>query len=114
MDRASASNVTVWFESSNVVAIGGTDYSETNAQITFSALSTQETFTVKVIGDLIDEGSGEIFHLNLSNAVNATILDATAIVTINDDDAPPQIFIGSRRLPPTLRQDASSSMTSID
>jgi Ca2+-binding RTX toxin-like protein len=39
-----------------------------------------------VNGDLIDEGTGETFQVNLSNAGGATIADGQAIGTITDDD----------------------------
>ena len=44
-------------------------------------------------GDTIHEGN-ETFHFILSNAsANATISDATGVVTITDDENVPHVFI---------------------
>ena len=48
--------------------------------------------TVLVHGDTLDEAN-ETFTLNLSNAVNATIVDGTGTGTITDDDPLPALTI---------------------
>jgi len=59
-----------------------------------SGNTTDQTFTVTINGDGVDEGSSEQFSVNLSDATNATINTATASVTITDDDDPPQLSVG--------------------
>ena len=48
-----------------------------------------QTFSVALIGDDEDEGSGETFVANLSNATAATINTSQAVGTIIDDDETP-------------------------
>ena len=65
------------------------------ATLTFAAgQTTQQTFTVPVVGDLLDEAN-ETFFVNLSSPGNATIADGQGIGTITDDDAAPDA--GDRR-----------------
>ena len=55
-------------------------------------MHTSGTFDVPVFADNIFEGN-ETATITLSNAVNATISDSEAILTITDDDAAPSITI---------------------
>ena len=57
---------------------------------------TRGTISIPIIADSLDEGSndivsGETFTVSLSNSINATIVDGTAIVTIRDDDDVPEL-----------------------
>ena len=61
------------------------DYVSTAGTITFSSGSTSQDVTISVNGDDIAEPT-ETFSVNLTNPVNATILDAQGIGTILDDD----------------------------
>jgi hypothetical protein len=54
--------------------------------VTFAAGDTEETVTVQVVGDTIDEPN-ETFVVNLSAASGATISDTQGTGTILDDDA---------------------------
>jgi hypothetical protein len=45
---------------------------------------TSQPISVTVIGDAIPEGGFETYLVNLSNASNATLGDASATGTIND------------------------------
>src|SRR5262249_25571612 len=65
---------------------GGNDYIPTSGTLTFSPGVTSQTITVKVKGDTLVEDN-ENFLIHLSNSVNATILTATGIGTILDDDS---------------------------
>ena len=47
-----------------------------------------------VDGDTLDENDNENFFLNLSNALNASIVDAEGLGTITDDDSLPSVAIG--------------------
>ena len=53
---------------------------------------TTRTITVPVVGDVLDEAN-ETYTVNLSNATNATIADATGVGTITDDDPTPTLSI---------------------
>ncbi|KAG1467524.1 hypothetical protein G6F57_012974 [Rhizopus arrhizus] len=59
--------------------------------------TTTQTITVLVNGDTTVEPD-ETFQVNLSNPVNASVADGSAVVTIVSDDAP--VVVGPTVLPP--------------
>ena len=61
------------------------DYSPTCGTLTFSPGQTTKKVTVNVNGDSLDEDD-EAFHVDLSSAVNATIIGGHGTGTIVDDD----------------------------
>jgi subtilisin-like proprotein convertase family protein len=62
------------------------DYVPASGTLHFPMGTTAQTLSVEVRGDTIFE-SNETYHVNLSNALLATILDAQGVGTINNDDA---------------------------
>jgi len=64
-------DVTVNYITSDISALQGTDYVSTSGTATISAGSLNQTITVEVIGDLVDEPD-EQFKIDLSSPVNAT------------------------------------------
>jgi uncharacterized repeat protein (TIGR01451 family) len=76
---------TVHYVTSGLSATEGVDFAASEGTLTFHAGETQKTITVQVFGDTINEGN-ELFAVDLSNAVNATIDRSHAIGTIVDDD----------------------------
>ena len=89
LSTAAGHTVTVdWATSKETgdTATPGTDYTAGNGTLSFAAGDTSKTVTVKVTGDQLDE-SDETLTLTLSNASSASITDATATGTINDDDS---------------------------
>ena len=76
---------TVDFASSDGTATAGADYTATSGTLTFAPGDTTKTFAVRVLADTTDE-SNETATLTLSNASNGSIIDATGILTITDDD----------------------------
>jgi len=66
------------------------DYVGVSGTVTFTPGSTSQPVSVTVNGDAISEAN-ETFFLNLTNPVNASILDGQGLGTINNDDgaAPP-------------------------
>lgn len=84
---ASAVPVTVNYSTSNGSAKAGNDYLPAIGTLTFAPGQTLLTVAVPVIGDTTNEVN-ETFRLNLSNAVNATIIDGTGSGTILDNDSP--------------------------
>lgn len=68
-------------------ALPGEDYVNKSAVITFAPGETTKTFAVAIKGDTVIEAD-ETFTVALSNPVNATWRDRTAIGTIHDNDTP--------------------------
>ncbi len=75
-------------------ATAGTDYATTTDVITFLVGETTQTIDIPILGDLSQEPD-ETFKVVLSAPVGATITDSEAIVTIENDDAPPVITISN-------------------
>ncbi|MCK6549143.1 hypothetical protein L6R52_25095 [Myxococcota bacterium] len=92
LGAASGQAVTVDWATSNGTATAGVDYVAGSGSLTFAAGTTSQTLTVAITPDVLDE-LDETFNVTLSNPVNATIADGTAIATITDDDTPPTLAI---------------------
>jgi hypothetical protein len=91
--------VSVDYSTQNDGAEAGSDYQSTSGTLTFIATDTEETISVPVSGDLIDEAN-EQFQLNLSNQTvggswNLLIADNQGIGTINDNDPEPEVNFSS-------------------
>ena len=67
---------------------GGSASQASSGLLIFTPGDTSKTIRVQTHQDFIDEPD-ETFTVTLSNPVNATLGDATATGTIEDDDAPP-------------------------
>lgn len=83
-DTTGTSSVTCSTVSNTATA--GTDFVTKTATISFAAGETSKTFTVVVNADTVDEPN-ELFYVDLSNPVNATITDVRGVGTITNDDA---------------------------
>ncbi len=95
LDKAAAGPVTVAYSTANGTATAGSDYVATNGTLTFAAGETSKTVHVDISGDTEFEAN-ETFTVNLSNAIGATIADATAVGTlVNDDSEPDQGHVGN-------------------
>jgi hypothetical protein len=92
LSAASGKDITVDYATSNTTATAGSDYTATSGTLTISAGATSGTFNVPVLADTTDENN-ETVTLTLSNPSNATISDATGVLTITDDDNPPALSI---------------------
>ena len=88
LNTASAKEVTLGYATSDDTATAGSDYTQTNGTLTFSAGETTKTISVPVLEDGSPE-EDETFTVTLSNAANATIGDGTGTGTIQDDDPVP-------------------------
>ncbi len=82
-----------WVSADNTATTADNDYAANTGTVTFLAGDTSETVTIVVNGDTTFE-SDESFFVNLSNATNATILDAQGVGTVTNDDTAPTISIG--------------------
>lgn len=83
---ASASAVTVAYDTVAGTAVAGSDYTARSGTLTFSAGATARSISVPVVGDALGELT-ETFSVRLSNATNATIADAEGTATVIDNDA---------------------------
>ncbi|HEX7149841.1 MAG TPA: Calx-beta domain-containing protein [Thermoanaerobaculia bacterium] len=95
LSAATAHDVTVDYATANVTAFAGEDYAPASGTLLFPAGTTSRTLTVAVAGDTTIEPD-ELFAVNLSNAIGATIADAQGRATIVNDDgtyAPPLLSI---------------------
>ena len=85
LSAASNSTVTVAYATAGGSAAAGSDFVQTSGTLTFPAGSRMASINVPVVGDTLKE-STESFTVLLSAPSNATILDATGVVKIMDDD----------------------------
>ncbi len=88
LSEASSDRVTVQYATAGGTATSGTDFTAASNTLTFEANETTETVTVATTDDSVDE-QDETLTLTLSNPTNATLDDATATGTINDNDTSP-------------------------
>ena len=85
LSAASSQQVTVQYATSGVTAESETDFTAASGMLTFAANETSKTVSVATTADAADE-ENETFTLTLSSPTNATLGDATATGTINDDE----------------------------
>ena len=85
LSATSSQQVTVEYATSDGTATGGVDYTATSGTLTFVANDPTKTVNVATTDDSVDEAN-ETFTLTLSSPANATLGDATATGTINDND----------------------------
>lgn len=85
LDKPSAVAVTVGYATASRTAVAGSDFAATQGTLTIPAGETTAPVAVQVTGDTVDEPD-ERFALNLKNAVNGSIVDATGVATIVDDE----------------------------
>ena len=91
LDRGALRTVTVDYATVDGTAIAGSDYTAASGTLTFAPGASQATVAVAVLDDTAAEFD-ETFALTLSNPSGAGLADATATVTIDDDDAPTAQF----------------------
>jgi hypothetical protein len=77
--------VSVDYATADGTATAGSDYQAVTGTLTIPAGSTSRTLSVGVLGDTLAEGD-EVLFVNLSDPVNATLLDSGGAGTILDDD----------------------------
>ena len=85
LSAASGRQVTVSYATANGTATAGSDYIAKAGTLTFSAGTRTQTLSVKVNGDRVVEPNETLF-LNLSNAVNATLVKSQGVGTILNND----------------------------
>ena len=92
LSAASGQTVTVDYATADGTAVAGSDYTAASGTLTFTPGQTQQTIDVTVSGDTLVE-LDEAFTVTLSSASNATIADASAMGTITNDDAMPEVSL---------------------
>lgn len=92
LSSASTQDVSVDFTTANGTASAPSDYTASSGSVSIAAGQTSATTSVTLPGDAVDEPN-ETFSVTLSNARNASIGDASATITITDDDSTPSISI---------------------
>ena len=73
-------------------ATAGADYTAVSKTIQFAPNSTSETFDIAIANDGSSEDN-ETIIISLSNPINASLDNSTAVLVIEDDDPAPQISI---------------------
>jgi subtilisin-like proprotein convertase family protein len=86
LSAASARPVSVNYSMSGGTATPGDDYLPVLSSVSIAPGLTSREVSVLIYGDVVIEGD-ETFNLNLSSAVNATIVDAEGTGTIVNDDS---------------------------
>lgn len=90
---AGPGGVTFDIATANGSATGGTDFTATGLTgQTIPAGSSTYTFTVLANGDALNEAS-ETFFVNVTNVVNAVVVDGQGVGTITNDDPLPSLSI---------------------
>jgi len=92
LSTASERIITVNYTTANGTANSASDYVAASGTLTFNANVTSQSVPISIIQDAVDEPN-ETIIVNLASAVNATISDASGILTITDDDGLPSISI---------------------
>jgi hypothetical protein len=85
LQPASTQTVTLNWNTADVTALAGSDYDTAGGTVTFPPGIIAVPVEVAIRGDTQHEAD-ETFRANLSMAVNATIGDGMAVVTLLDDD----------------------------
>ncbi|MBI2083712.1 MAG: hypothetical protein HYT76_09155 [Deltaproteobacteria bacterium] len=102
LSTARSMAVTVDYEIRDGSTTAGDDYIAEGAVLTgtvsFAPGETSKTVSVWISGDLLVEGE-ESFEIELSNPVNATIVDSIGSGTIIDNDSGPEIRVNDIAIP---------------
>nr|CRH07959.1 Putative RTX toxins and related Ca(II)-binding proteins. 20% identity to sraP Serine-rich adhesin for platelets [Candidatus Magnetococcus massalia] len=85
LSEASNNTITVQLQTSDATALAGEDYFSKTSTLEFAPGETEKSVPVGLKDDNDHEGS-ETFELNLTAVNGASIIDATGIATIEDDD----------------------------
>ncbi len=92
LDTASGRELRVSYASTDTSARAGFDYTAVSGTVVFPASTTEQTVSVAVTDDTLDEPD-ETFTVTLTGPVNVTVGDGEAVGTIVDDDDPPDVSI---------------------
>ncbi|MFZ4484404.1 MAG: glycoside hydrolase family 9 protein [Chthoniobacterales bacterium] len=91
LSAATSTATSVRYQTKDLTARAGSDYTATSGTLTFEPGALQKTVPITVLADTATEGT-ETFGMDLSMASGATILKAAGIVSIRDRQAPATAF----------------------
>ena len=94
LSAPATSTVTASWGTSNWTATGGTDYTTTNAGLSFAPGQTTQTVDVPILGSALAHPD-RAFFVNLSNATGATLLDYQGTVRIIDHNVAPTMSVSN-------------------
>ena len=100
LSEASDRVVAVDYETDDITAIAGEDYSAVSGTLSFAPGETSKTIAVPVVGDSIDE-LDESFAVDLSNPSNGIIVKDRGQGTIIDNDLAPVLAIAEDEITET-------------
>ena len=92
LSAASEKTVTVQYATADGTATAANDYISATGTLSFAPGDTSKTVPVTIVQDTLDE-LNETFTIALSNPSNATISDATGVMTITDDEGTPTLSV---------------------
>ncbi len=94
LSKASFTTVSVDYATADGTTLADNDYVAIDTTtLSFAPGELNKTITVTVNSDTLYEGTCEQFFVNLSNPVNAAIVEGQGVGTITDDDVPPTVSI---------------------
>jgi hypothetical protein len=94
LSKASESDVTVYFSTTDGTAVAGSDYTEYSGSVVIAAGQTSAVVNIALTNDTTYE-SNETFLVGLSSAAGATVASGTGTVTIIDDDPLPTLSVSN-------------------
>ena len=93
LDAASGKTITLDYATSDGTATAGDDYTAVSTTtLTFSPSEISKVIPISVVADNLDEVD-ETVIVSLANPSNASISDATGVLTISDDDPEPSLSV---------------------
>ncbi|WP_189062383.1 retention module-containing protein, partial [Shewanella hanedai] len=88
LSEPSTEIITVNYSTAELSALFGEDFIATNGTVTFLPGQTTAYINIPIVDDLIVEGSPEFALINLTDPVNAVLVDAQGTLRIFDNDSP--------------------------
>ncbi|MPY26935.1 retention module-containing protein, partial [Shewanella sp. YLB-07] len=88
LSEASTETITVNYSTEELSALFGEDFIAVSGTVTFLPGETTAYITVPIVDDLIIEDSPEFAIVNLTDPVNAALVDAQGTLRIFDNDGP--------------------------
>jgi hypothetical protein len=91
LSQSHAESVWVNYTTVDGTAVAGSDYVKTTGTLQFYPGTVTKTIYVPVVGDTVGEKT-ELFYVDISAPLNATLTDTRATVSIVNDDNSSQVF----------------------
>lgn len=113
LSSVSQETVTVDYVASDGTATGGSDYTPTLGKLTFAPGTTNQTITVPILEDNIDE-TNETVLVTLSSPLNAGLGSANNPVTLTINDNDPQPIVGFSTLSYKVFESAATALIRVN